>query len=177
MPPSPDLFRAARPHVDNLNRLFNLTISQSRLDSTTLSSNPAFHEITRRVAGEIRPLDLSRGVLDFSQIITDLHGKPHVVKAEYIYWLDDAHWVFRYEYDTTVGDAKPHSHLHVNASSSRVPDLHNIHFPAGRLSVEHLIHHLVSEYDVKCELPRAEMTEFLANSYRSWQRTDQHLFP
>ncbi len=116
-------------------------------------------------------------MLDLSQIVAARDRRLHVIKARYVYFIDEDHWVFRYEYDTTAKDGKPHSHLHVNASSPRVPDLHNIHFPAGRLSVEHLIHHLVSEYEVKCDLPRAEMTEFLANSYRSWQRTDQHLFP
>ena len=85
--------------------------------------------------------------------------------------------MFRYEYDTTLGPTKPHSHLHVNAETPLVRDLRNIHFPAGRLSVEHLIFHLVTEFDVRCELPPEELVAFLAQSYASWQRTDQSRFP
>lgn len=174
---SPDLNRIIKPHVDNLNGLFNRTISDSRLDSQTYRLNPAYHQIARRVGGHYAHVELSRGALEFSQIITERSGRPHVVEAVYIYWLNDTNWVFRYEYDTRPMDDKPHSHLHVNGRSESVPDLQKIHFPAGRLSVEHLIYHLVTEHGVTCRLAPVELIEELRTSYRRWERTDQRLFP
>lgn len=161
----------------NLNRLFNRTISSSRLDSQTYRGNPAYHQIARRVGGEYANIELSRGGLEFSQIITPLNGAAHVVEAVYIYWLDDVERVFRYEYRDHVEPGRPHSHLHVNGSNSRVPDLPRIHFPAGRLSVEHLIYHLVHEHDVKCRLHRDDLIKELRASFAMWRRTDQALFP
>ncbi len=174
---SPDLSQIARPHGDNLNRLFNRTISDSRLDSQTFGDNPRFHQIARRVGGHYSTIELSSGTLEFSQIITERSGRPHVVKAVYIYWLDGDNWVFRYEYETTPAEGKPHSHLHVNGRNDRVPDLHNIHFPAGRLSVEHLVYHLVTEHKVNCRLSRDALIKELASSFHGWQRTDLSLFP
>ncbi len=174
---SPDLTRVVRPHVEHLNRLFNRTVSDSRLDAQTYAPNPQYHQVARRVGGQYSTIELSRGALEFSQIITERSGRPHVVEAVYIYWLNQTTWVFRYEYDTRPTDEKPHSHLHVNGKSDFVPDLQKIHFPAGRLSVEHLIYHLVKEHGVTCSLASAELIDELSASYRRWERTDQRLFP
>lgn len=174
---SPNLRKLVQPHVDNLNHLFNRTVSKSRLDSQTYQDNPDFHQIARRVAGQLENIELSSGQLEFSQIITERDGRPHVVTAVYIYWLDPAKWVFRYEYATNPPAGNPHSHLHVNGKNKYITDLERIHFPAGRLSVEHLIYHLVTEYGVSCRLEQPVLINELGDSYRTWQRTDGSLFP
>jgi hypothetical protein len=174
---SADLRRLVKPHLDNLNQLFNQSISASRLDSQTYLLNPSQHLIARRVNGQLARLELHPGTLEFSQIITERGGRAHVLEATYIYWLTDDHWAFRYEYDVQPEERKPHSHLHVNAQTPFMPDLPKIHFPAGRLSVEHLIFHLVTEHRVKCALSLAQLVNELRRSFERWERTDLALFP
>ena len=100
-----------------------------------------------------------------------------VVQSECIYWIDDTRWVFRDEFNGAATSIKPRSHLHVNGRSDAVPDLHNIHFPAGVIGVEHIILHLVAEYGITCRLHGDELIAALATSYENRAAKQIDAFP
>jgi hypothetical protein len=131
----------------------------------------------RRVGRRFAHLELSRGTLDFTQLVAVHDQSVEVVRATYIYWLDDDDWVFRYEFDAMASDAKPRSHIHVNAKSARTPGLERVHFPSGRLSIEHIIFHLAEEHGVGSKLVGGELIAVLRDSYPSRPPQDDAHFP
>jgi len=167
--------RPTRAYVDRLNRLFNLTVSESRLAPLEVRGVEHLATISRRSADGFLRLELSRGELQFNQLIAIQDEAVSVRKATYQYWLDGV-WRFRYEYDRPAKEGKPHSHLHVNAvDGASGEDVSALHFPAARVSVEHIIWLLVQEYGVACRVgPGDELRTFLTDSYREWleKRTD-----
>lgn len=161
-------------YVDSLNRLLNRTITESRLTQLRVEGLPDHALITRR-SSEGTALNLGQGRwLEFAQNANLADGAVTVTRAVYQY-SDRGGWHFRYEYDRPPKAGKPQCHLHVNGRHPITQELQNdIHFPAGRISVEHLIWLLVQEYSVSCQISTPELQSLLADSYREWMqvRTD-----
>ena len=86
----------------------------------------------------------------------------------------DSDWIFRYEYRRTPEPLRPHSHLHINAAFLDNPSIQfdRLHFPAGRLSIEQMLAHLILEWEIeaKVEDPIAELAE--THKRFSKRRTD-----
>ena len=89
---------------------------------------------------------------------------------------DEDSYVFRYEYSRTPDNEKPHSHFHVNGVHPKFPELDykRLHIPAGRISVEQIIAHLMLEHEIKPKMSKDETIEFLRESHKgfSQRRTD-----
>lgn len=84
----------------------------------------------------------------------------------------DHHWMFRYDYLKYPLPQDPHSssHLQINAKLPQSPlghhDLHKIHFPVGRMSLEAVIRLLAEEFHVPCNTPTKIWWPILAESER-----------
>lgn len=164
-------------YVDYLNRLFNSTVSQSRLVFLELERHSEHRLIARYQNQQILPLELSpRGFLHFRQLVRRARNHIEVSEARYVLSAsldpdDESAWIIRYEYDRVPQPPKPQAHLHVNAERGG-ESIKHIHFPTGRISIEQLIAHLVTEQGIESAHPNT--LEFLAASHRGFlqRRTD-----
>lgn len=171
-----------RGYVHYLNSVFNQLITTGRLiglydNPSPLSTISCFqHNEFCRL--ELKPV----GWLDFRQIISIPSTSIVVETSRYIYYpsseMNEANWLFRYDYNRISESGVPCSHLHVNMTKDDEP-FKEIHFPTGRVSIEQIIAHLITEYKVKPM--RAGWLELLTKSHRGFikRRTDldglQHL--
>ncbi len=177
MPRNPGPDPVIQKYVDYLNRLFNSTVSQSRLVFIELERQSEFRLIARYQNRQILPLELSpTRFLHFRQLVRRVGNHVEVSEARYVFSEsadpdDESAWIIRYEYDRYPQPSKPQAHLHVNAER-RGATIKHIHFPTGRISLEQLIAHLILEYGIESAHPRT--MEFLAQSHRGFlqRRTD-----
>ncbi len=167
---------ALQKYVDYLNWVFNKIITESRL--VIWQRNSRLY-ITRH-GGDFLPLELKpKSYLHFWQrAVIQPNQKVKVEECRYIYSLSDSpddqqQWVFRYEYSLNPDKYVPYAHIHLNASRGDY-SLGHIHFPAGRISVEQIIAHLITEHGVKS---KRGWLRLLANSHAGWmkKRTDLDL--
>jgi len=162
--------------VDYLNGVVNLSVSDDRL--VLLEENRLNTLVVPYKGGHVTPLELRpRGVLFFQQILHLERPKtgPKVILDECAYTFvtdadDEDSWVFRYEYNRSGYSKKPHSHFHVNAVHPKNEAIHfdRLHFPAGRLSLEQILGHLVLEHGV--ELKTAKAWGILEKSHKGFSR-------
>ncbi|OGO07608.1 MAG: hypothetical protein A2Y61_00015 [Chloroflexi bacterium RBG_13_60_13] len=162
-------------YVDYLNRLFNSTISQSRL--VFLERAGELRLITRYQAAQIFPLELRpEGYLHLLQLVRRVRNHVEVQEARYVFSEsdnpdDETAWIWRYDYERQPQPGKPQSHFHINAERHGM-SLKHVHFPTGRISIEQIIAHLVTEYNVTSDHPNT--FDFLRESHRGFlaRRTD-----
>lgn len=159
----------------------NKTITVSRLSIITHNDRLV---ISRYQDYNILPLELKpSSYLHFRQLAFVHSGKVIVEQCRYKYSLSDnpdneQDWVFRYDYCLYPKKDVPHAHMHFNGTF-REGSMRHIHFPTGRISVEQIIAHLITEYGVRSKI--ADWLEVLAESHRGFieRRTDlkSSLFP
>lgn len=128
----------------------------------------------------IAPLALNpRGALYFQQYvrIEEVGGDPRVIVEEsaYSYFMDaedEASYVFRYEYTRSPVNNKPHSHFHVNGTHPTIAslDYKRVHIPAGRISLEQILAHLIIEHHVNPKSDQKATLELLRKSHQGFSR-------
>ena len=144
-------------------------MSDSRLDM--LAGPDLAHRVITRTqsSGRRPPLELRpSGYLSFFQMVRreieeggeDDPSRHHVIVEQAVYVYSptrdvDRDWVFRYEYERSPVPPRPHSHFHLNAQALTGKDLSDLHFPAGRLSIEQILAHLMHEHGV---IPKPPLT-------------------
>jgi hypothetical protein len=112
-------------------------------------------------------------------LVQPIGRKVNVLSATYKFSFaddpdDEERQIFRYEYERepTV-ENRPQSHLHVNAVHAAT-GVHfgRVHFPTGRLCVEHILAALILEFGIESRGP--DPIALLRESYRGWleRRTD-----
>jgi hypothetical protein len=164
---------AVRLYVDYLNYLLNRLLTDGRLQAFQHGSS---FIIERYQAGEYRPLELTpQGFLHFSQFVTRVDTHIQVEWYSYIHSMspdrdDEDAWICRYEYKREASNPRvPRGHLHINVKAPKgwhlKRPLKRTHFPTMRMSVEHLIWHLIEECGVTPKIPRKQVLKELASSY------------
>ncbi|GEM_PF-6328184 len=175
-------------YIDVLNETLNKTITVSRLTMQSIRGSKS-RAVGRFAGVDVLPLELkpSGNCLFVSQ---DIHREDNKVIVESCTYRfsrsddpsDEEAWVFRYDYVRFAGNNHPHTHIHVNANHRFTgQDLHHIHFPSARLSLEQLIAYLILEHGVELlsgvnhdeamRLLQRNHTEFMR------RRTDHEVFP
>ena len=179
---------AVRLYVDFLNQVLNAILTDSRL--TALESRPNY-VIDRFQNEEFKPLELRpRGFLHFRQFVTRVDEHVQVEWYNYIYSVspdrdDEDAWICRYEYKREPSSPNvPRAHLHINAKAKKgwhlKRPLKRIHFPTMRMSIEHLIWHLIEECGVTPKISRNQALKELASSYSGFtdrRRDSVRVFP
>jgi len=173
-----------RPYVDHLNWLLNKTLTASRL--SFLEGTSDYRVITRYEQREIVPLELKpRGWLHLRQGITvrPHDGKILVQEAHYGFSFsedpdDESASVFMYHYHREGRPNQPQSHFHVYGQRNGRA-LQEIHFPAGRVSIEQIAAHLLLEHRIRPMCSRQEAIALLRESHLKFMtlRTDEPVFP
>lgn len=170
--------RAVQLYVDYLNLVLNTILTDSRLGRIPRGPN---YVIDRYQGGEFKPLELTpQGFLHFRQFVTRVATHIQVESYRYTYSMsadrdDEDAWVYRYEYEREPPSCDvPQAHLHINALAQHGlllrRSLKRTHFPTMRISVEHLIWHLIEEGGVTPKVPRDEALEKLAFSYSGFMK-------
>lgn len=142
--------RVLQAYVDYLNGILNQTITDSRLVIITRADCLI---ISRYQDDNFLPLELtSSGYLHFRQLACVKAGKVIVEDCRYIYSLsadldNEQDWIFRYEYCLKPEPNVPCAHIHINGTFQNQP-IRQIHFPTGRVSLEQIIAHLITEHRV-----------------------------
>ena len=182
MSPTVTPARAIREYVEYLNLVLNTILTDSRLKAIQYGSHYA---VDRYQGGGFLPLELSpRGFLHFRQFVHTVNAHIEVESYEYTHSLsadrdDEQAWVCRYNYEREPSNPeRPHAHVHINAEG---PDewpitrtLRRTHFPTQRMSIEHLVWHVIGEGGARPKIPREDALKKLAFSYQGFakRRTD-----
>lgn len=181
--------RAVPLYVDYLNLVLNTILTDSRLTALESGSN---YIIDRFQDDEFKALELRpHGFLHFRQFVRRVDTHIRVEAYEYIYSMsadrdDENAWICRYDYSRDRPNPElPHAHLHINAVGqpewSLTRELKHTHFPTLRISVEHLLWHLIEECGATPKTGREETLKKLAFSYSGFmkRRTEiqQAIFP
>jgi len=115
------------------------------------------------------PLPLTNGHFLYLYNALGLRRKErYLATLEYLYWYqataDSNSWIFRYEYlrDPPPGYPYAPCHVHVNAKPATytgAKPFHDLHLPAGeRVTVEHVVRHLIAEHGINPISPKWEET-------------------
>lgn len=174
-------------YIDHLNRLLNQTITTSRL---THLRGPASGEwFISRVVGENRlaPLELRPNGrwLHFRQAVTVRRKDSKVIVREASYHFsysdnpdDEEAKVFMYHYHRMGRPGQPQSHYHVFGDRGGA-SVRALHFPAGRVSIEQIVAHLLTDQKVACRRRLEDAIVLLRASHKKFMtlRTDDPLFP
>ena len=115
------------------------------------------------------PLPLTNGHFLYLYNALGLRRKErYLATLEYRYWYkataDSNSWIFRYEYlrDPPPGYPYAPCHVHVNAKPATytgAKPFHDLHLPAGeRVTVEHVVRHLIAEHGINPISPKWEET-------------------
>lgn len=109
-------------------------------------------------------------------IDTDEGVRLKMLTAGYQYQADPEGkaWIFRYDYLREPGpDRHPQAHLHVRGDlADGAPlgrELHKMHFPTGRISIEAVARLLVEQFGVESNAPPEIWRPVLTESERTFQ--------
>jgi hypothetical protein len=129
-------------------------------------------------AAPIEPVPLNDGrflrlAVGLSIFATDDGPRLKVVESSYQYQVgsEKNEWLCRYDYLGEPRDEHPQAHMQVNAKliAPVEHDLHNIHFPTGRVPLEAVIRMLAEQFNVPTVEPRDRWRPILAASERAFQ--------
>lgn len=122
----------------------------------------------------VLPLELNDG--NYLRLSLSFHFETKtrrlsILESSYQYQPNrhkDQHWEFRYDYLKFPNPLNPYppSHLQINGKSQKASDLHKVHFPVPRPSIEGVIRLLVEGYDVPCNRSKKIWQPVLAESER-----------
>ena len=149
--------KVVQAYADHLNFIFNKTVSRSRLAVIPHPDGRRNHfVITRLKHKEAIPLELNNASarLFFQQSVKVVNSHCEVLNYSYRYQTNDERqsWLIRWEYVRNLGVSHhPHAHVHVNAKSikGRAPkEFDRLHMPAGRVPIELIMWHLISDWNV-----------------------------
>jgi hypothetical protein len=152
--------RVAQGLADRLNGVLNRTVSDSRLSVAAIAGCSDVFELTRVVNEDKAPLELD-GVslcLFVKHVVAIEDGRCRTDSYSYRLQSDGwpKSWLIRWEYvrDPPRGDyAYPPAHVHVNATFADGTPVGHLHVPTGRVSLELVLRHLITDWNVK---PRTE---------------------
>jgi hypothetical protein len=146
--------------ADYLNGVLNRTVSDSRLSVEPIAGYPDAFELTRIVNGDDVPLELdgTAAHLYVRQVIVVADGRCRTESYSYRLQAEESpkSWLIRWEYTREPSRADysyPRAHLHVNGSFSDGAPAGRLHIPTERLSLELVVRHLITDWDVK---PRSD---------------------
>lgn len=155
--------RVAQGFADRLNGVLNRAVSDSRLSVTPIAGYPDAFEVVRIVDGDDASLELdgTTARLYVRQVIVVDDARCRMESYVYRLQADESpkSWLIRWEYTREPSRADysyPRAHLHVNGSFFDGAPVGRLHIPTERLSLELVVRHLITDWDVK---PRSDSWE------------------
>jgi hypothetical protein len=146
--------------ADQLNGVLNRTVSDSRLSITPIAGYPDAFELIRVVDGANASLELggTTARLYVRLVVVVEDGRCRTESYAYRLQADGSmgSWLVRWEYvrDPPPSDsAYPRAHVHVNGKFPDEAPIGRLHIPTRRMSLELIVRHLITDWDVK---PRSD---------------------
>ena len=161
--------------ADHFNSVLNATVSKARLSVISeKGSDPPHFDIARLAGNKIVPLELNGTtallLIQHKIEVVDAHCATLTYAYRYQQAKAPNSWVCRWEYSRRppkAGYPYPLGHFHLNAdlrgASDATKDIHEMHFPTDRVSLESVLLSLIQEWGVKPLTERWRQT--LSDSY------------
>jgi hypothetical protein len=142
-----------------LNGVLNRTVSDSRLTVAEIPGLSGAFQLVRLVGGDDAALEL--------------HGTPACLFVQQVVFIEDEQcrtesyvyslqadasrgsWRIRWEYrrESPADYAYPRAHVHINGTFPDGTPIGALHIPTRRVSLEHVVRHLITDWGVK---PRSD---------------------
>ncbi len=178
--------RNARAFADYLSSIVTRTVTHQSLVCTVFKDKQARDRAIIRFRGDYAPLENGCTLRIFQRIGPHPENKYKVTTLEYIYAFRigtdlEQEPLVRYEYvpEEAASEDYPYPKGHVHLSAN-VPEydklierhekkpLHQVHFPAGRISLEEFIELLIVEFHVPTHNDKEAAVDFLRKSRRDF---------
>jgi hypothetical protein len=149
---------AAQSLAQHLNRVLNLTVSDSHLSVSPLAGDGETFQLARLVERQNVPLQLrgttARLLVRLAVVVVD--GRCRTVSYAYRFQADESpkSWLRRWEYHREPPAADyPYSlgHMHVRGTSPDGATIDREHIPAPQMPLEEIIRYLIADRGVKSE--------------------------